>query len=250
MSGQKTAVVSGAHQGIGAGLVEGLLMAGYNATSVHLTSWLTAAPSLVLVDGDTGEREIARKTVEPAIRHFSTIDVLVNNAGIFYTKPFTFTDFTTDDSNASGNRLGFLHITQLGVKQMAKRKSGSVVTGTGALAANPIAAVHASVSRITKGGFAIVIRQLPMEYAKEGIRFNAVAPGAVDTPLHKNDLEDLLHTLQPVGKIGTPQDAVDAALYLAEADQLTGEPLHVNAGAHAGRWPALRPNCKVPAHTV
>lgn len=248
MSGQKTAVVSGAHQGIGAGLVEGLLMAGYNATSVHLTSWLTGAPSLVLVDGDTGKREIARKTVEPAIRHFSTIDVLVNNAGIFYTKPFT--DFTTDDSNASVNRLGFLHITQLGVKQMAKRKSGSVVTGTGALAANPIAAVHASVSRITKGGFAIVIRQLAMEYAKEGIRFNAVAPGAVDTPLHKNDLEDLLHTLQPVGKIGTPQDAVDAALYLAAADQLTGEALHVNGGAHAGRWPALRPNSKVTAHTV
>lgn len=248
MSGQKTVVVSGAHQGIGAGLVEGLLMAGYNATSVHLTSWLTAAPSLVLVDGDTSEREFARKPVEPAIRHFSTIDVLVNNAGIFYTKPFT--DFTTNDSNASVNRLGFLHITQLGVKQMAKRKSGSVVTGTGALAANPIAAVHASVSRITKGGFAIVIRQLAMEYAKEGIRFNAVAPGAVDTPLQKNDLEVLLHTLQPVGKIGTPQDAVDAALYLAEADQLTGEALHVNGGAHAGRWPALRPNCKVTAHTV
>lgn len=248
MSGQKTAVVSGAHQGIGAGLVEGLLMAGYNATSVHLTSSWTAAPSLVLVDGDAGKREIARKTVEPAIRHFSTIEVLVNNAGIFYTEPFT--DFTTDDSNASVNRLGFPHITQLGVKQMAKRKSGSVVTDTGALAANPIAAVHASVSRITKGGFTIVIRQLAMEDAKEGIRFNAVAPGAVDTPLHKNDLEDLLHTLQPVGKIATPQDAVDAALYLAEADQLTGQALHVNGGAHSGRSPALRPNCKATAHTV
>lgn len=248
MSGQKTAVVSGAHQGIGAGLVEGLLTAGYNATSVHLTSWSTAAPSLVAIDGDTGKREIARKTLEPAIRHFSTIDVLVNNGGIFYTKPFI--ELTTDDSNASVNRLGFLHITQLGVKQMAKRKSGSVVTGTGALAANPIAAVRASVSMITKGGFTIVIRQLAMEYAKEGIRFNAVAPGAVDTPLHKNDLEDLLHTLQPVGKIGTPQDAVDAALYLAEADQVTGDSLHVNGGAHAGRWPALKPHCKVTAHTV
>lgn len=238
MSGKKTAIVTGAQQGIGAGLVEGFLKAGYNVvgTSLHATASLTGSANLVLVDGDIGKPETAGKTVDAAIRHFSAIDVLVNNAGIFYTKPFT--DFTTDDFNAlaSVNLLGFLYITQLVVKQMLKRKSGSVVTITGALADNPIAGVNASVSMITKGGLNTVTRQLAIEYASEGIRFNAVAPGTVATPLHKDDPKDLLRTLQPLGKIGTVQDVVDAVLYLAEADQVTGEVLHVDGGAHAGRW--------------
>ena len=137
---------------------------------------------------------------------------------------------------ASVNLLGFLYITQLAVKQMLKRKSGSVVTITGALADNPIAGVNASVSMITKGGLNTVTRQLAIEYASEGIRFNAVAPGTVATPLHKDDPKDFLRTLQPLGKIGRVQDVVDAVLYLAEADQVTGEVLHVDGGAHAGRW--------------
>ena len=238
MSGKKTAIVTGAQQGIGAGLVEGFLKAGYNVvgTSLHATASLTGSASLVLVDGDIGKQETAAKTVDAAIRHFSTIDVLVNNAGIFFTKPFT--DFTTDDFNAlaSVNLLGFLYITQLAVKQMLKRKSGSVVTITGALADNPIAGVNASVSMITKGGLNTVTRQLAIEYASEGIRFNAVAPGTVATPLHKDDPKDFLRTLQPLGKIARVQDVVDAVLYLAEADQVTGEVLHVDGGAHAGRW--------------
>jgi len=238
MSDRKTAIVTGAEQGIGAGLVEGFLKAGYNvvATSLHATSSLTASPSLVLVDGDIGKQETAAKTIEAGVSHFATIDVLVNNAGIFYTKPFT--DFTTDDFNAlaSVNLLGFLHITQLAVKQMLKRKSGSVVTVTGALADNPIAGVNASVSMITKGGLNTVTRQLAIEYAKEGIRFNAVAPGSVDTSLHKDIPKDFLRTLQPMGKIVTVKDIVDAVLYLAEAGQVTGEVLHVDGGAHIGRW--------------
>lgn len=238
MSNNKTAIVTGAQQGIGAGLVEGLLKAGYNvaATSLRATSSLTASTGLVLVDGDIGQRETAAKTVEAAIQHFGTIDVLVNNAGIFYTKPFT--DFTADDFNtlASVNLLGFLHITQLAVKQMLKQRSGSVVTITGALADNPIAGVNASVSMMTKGGLNTVTRQLAIEYAKEGIRFNAVAPGVVDTPLHRDNPKDFLKTLQPMGKIATVKDVVDAVLYLAQADQVTGEVLHVDGGAHAGRW--------------
>jgi NAD(P)-dependent dehydrogenase (short-subunit alcohol dehydrogenase family) len=238
MPGNKTAIVTGAQQGIGAGLVEGFLKEGYNvvATSLHATQSLTATPSLVLLDGDIGKQETAAKAVEAAIKHFGTIDVLVNNAGIFYTKPFI--DFTTDDFNAlaSVNLLGFLYITQLAVKQMLKQKSGAVVTITGALADNPIAGVNASVSMITKGGLNTVTRQLAIEYAKEGIRFNAVAPGVVDTPLHHDNPKDVLKTLQPMGRVGTVQDIVDAVLYLAQAGQVTGEILHVDGGAHAGRW--------------
>ena len=238
MPDKKAAIITGAQQGIGAGLVEGFLNAGYNvvATSRSASRSLTASPSLVLVDGDIGKQETATRAVEAAIGHFGTIDVLVNNAGIFYTKPFT--DFTTEDFNAlaSTNLLGFLYITQLTVKQMLKQKSGNVVTISGALADNPIAGVNASVSMITKGGLNTVTRQLAIEYAKEGIRFNAVAPGAVETPLHKDDPKDFLKTLQPMGKIASIKDIVDAVLYLAEACQVTGEVLHVDGGAHAGSW--------------
>jgi NAD(P)-dependent dehydrogenase (short-subunit alcohol dehydrogenase family) len=238
MSDRKTAIITGASGGIGAGLVEAFLKEGYNVvgTSINGSQSMTPSPSLVLVDGDIGKQETAAKTVEAAIKHFGRIDVLVNNAGIFYTKAFT--DFTTDDFNAlaSTNLLGFLYITQLAVKQMLKQKSGSVVTITGSLADHPIAGVNASVSMITKGGLNTVTRQLAIEYAKEGIRFNAVAPGVVDTPLHKNDPKDFLRTLQPMGKIASVRDIVEAVLYLVQAAQVTGEVLHVDGGAHTGRW--------------
>ena len=238
MSDKKTAIVTGAQQGIGAGLVKAFLKDGYNvvATSLNVSQSFAASPSLVLVDGDIGKKETAAKAVEAAIKHFGTIDVLVNNAGIFYVKPFT--DFTTEDVNAlvSVNLLGFIYITQLAVKQMLKQKSGNVVSITAALADQPIAGVNASVSMITKGGLNTVIRSLAIEYAKEGIRFNAVAPGVVDTPLHKNDPKDVLRTLQPMGRIASVQDVVDAVLYLANAGQVTGEILHVDGGAHAGKW--------------
>lgn len=238
MSDKKTAIVTGASRGIGAGLVEALLKEGYNvvATSLHASQSLTASPSLVLVDGDIGKQETAAKAVEAAIKHFATIDVLVTNAGIYYVKSFT--DFTTEDFNAlvSVNLLGFIYITQLTMKQMLKQKSGSVVSITASLADHPIAGVNASVSMITKGGLNSVIRSLAIEYAKEGIRFNAVAPGVVDTPLHKDDPKDFLKTLQPMGRIASVKDVVDAVLYLAHAGQVTGEVLHVDGGAHAGRW--------------
>ena len=238
MSDKKTAIVTGAHQGIGAGLVEAFLKKEYNVvgTSLRVTESLTASPSLVLLDGDIGKPETAAKVIEAAIEHFGTIDVLVNNAGIFRTKPFT--DFTTEDFNAlvSTNLLGFFYMTQLTVKQMLKQKSGSVVSITASLADQPVASVNASVSMITKGGLNTVTRHLAIEYAKQGIRFNAVAPGVVDSPLHKDDPKDSLKASQPMGEIVEIKDIVDAVLYLAEAGQITGEVLHVDGGAHAGRW--------------
>jgi len=234
----KTAIVTGASGGIGAGLVDGFLKQGYNvaATSLRFSPSLTPSPSLFLVEGDIGKQETAVKVVEGAIERFGSVDVLVNNAGIFYVKPFT--DFTAEDVNAlvSTNLLGFIYITQLSVKQMLRQKSGNVVTITASLADNPIAGVNASVSMITKGGLNTLTRSLAIEYAKEGIRFNAVAPGVVETPLHKDDPKDDLKALQPMGKIAEVSDIVDAVLYLAQAGQVTGEVLHVDGGAHVGRW--------------
>ena len=238
MPDSKTAIVTGAGQGIGAALVEGFLNKGYNvvATSRNVTQSLAASTRLVLVDGDIGSQETASRTVEAATTRFGTIDVLVNNAGIFRTRPFT--EFTTDDFNAlvSTNLLGFLYITQFTVKQMLKQKSGNVVNISAALVDQPVAGENASVSVMTKGGLNAVTRSLAIEYAKNGIRFNAVAPGVVDSPMHKDEPKDLLRTFQPMGKIVAVKDIVDAVLFLAEAEQVTGEILRVDGGSHAGRW--------------
>ena len=238
MASKRTAIVTGASQGIGAALVEALLNAGYNlvATSRNINQSLAASSNLVLVAGDIGKRETATKIVAAAIGNFGGIDLLVTNAGIFSTKPFT--EFTTDDFNAlvSTNLLGFLYITQLAVEQMLKQQSGAVVSITAALADQPIAGVNAAVPMITKGGLNAVIKSLAIEYARQGIRFNAVAPGTVDTPMHTDDPKEFLRTLQPMGKIASVKDVIDAVLFLANAGQVTGEVLHVDGGSHAGRW--------------
>jgi NAD(P)-dependent dehydrogenase (short-subunit alcohol dehydrogenase family) len=170
MTSKPTAIVTGASRGIGAALVEALLNAGYNvvATSRNVNQSLAASSNLALVAGDIGDKDTAAKVVTAAVETFGRIDLLVTNAGIFSTKPFT--DFTTDDFNAlvSTNLLGFLYITQLAVEQMLKQRSGAVVSITAALADQPIAGVNASVPMITKGGLNAVIKSLAIEYAKEG----------------------------------------------------------------------------------
>jgi NAD(P)-dependent dehydrogenase (short-subunit alcohol dehydrogenase family) len=238
MSSMGTAVVTGASRGIGAALVKALVNAGYNtvATSRSINQGVAAGSNPVLVAGDIGEKKTAAKVVAAAMEHFGSIDLLVTNAGIFSTKRFT--EFTTEDFTAlvSTNLLGFLYVTQLAVEQMLKQKSGAVVSITAALADQPIAGVNAAVPMITKGGLNAVIKSLAIEYARDGIRFNAVAPGVVDTPLHKDSPKEFLKTLQPMGKIGHVNDVVDAVLYLAHAGQVSGEVLHVDGGSHAGRW--------------
>jgi NAD(P)-dependent dehydrogenase (short-subunit alcohol dehydrogenase family) len=235
MSGNQTAIVTGASGGIGAGLVERFLEEGYNvvATSRDASRKMTASGSLVLIDGDIGKQETAAQVVEAAIDNFRTIDVLVNNAGIFLNKPFT--DFTTEDFEAlvSTNLLGFFYITQSTVIEMLKQKSGCVVSISAALADRPIAGENGSISMMTKGGLNAATRNLAVEYAKDGIRFNAVAPGVVDTPMHADDPKD---STQPVVKKATVKDVVDAVLYLVQAGHVSGEILHVDGAAPARRW--------------
>jgi NAD(P)-dependent dehydrogenase (short-subunit alcohol dehydrogenase family) len=236
MSGKKTAIITGASGGIGAGLVEGFLREGYNvvATSREANRKLTISGSLVLLDGDIGKQQTAACAVEAAINNFGALDVLMNNAGIFLTKPFI--DFTTEDLDTlfSTNLLGFFYITQRAVKEMLKQNSGCIVSITAALADRPIAGVNGSVSMITKGGLNSATQNLAIEYAKDGIRFNAVAPGVVDTAMHRNDPNE--STLQQTMKKATVKDVVDAVLYLAQAGHVSGEILHVDGAAPARRW--------------
>ena len=240
MAGKKTVIVTGASQGIGAAVVQAFLDRGYNvvATSRSVSkAGFAPSPNLALVDGDIGQAATAEKVAQTAISNFGSIDHVVNNAGIFVAKPFT--DYTADDfrSLVSTNLEGFIFITQLAVKRMLSQGTGGSVTNiTASLADNPIAGVPASIAMITKGGLNAITLSLASEYAKNNIRFNAVAPGVVDTPLHKDNPKDSLKTLNPMGAVSDPKDIAEAVLYLTEARYVTGEVLHVDGGAHSGRW--------------
>ena len=238
---RKTAIVTGASQGIGSGIVKGFVERGFsivaNSRKVTQSTEVAASDQVALVDGHIGEPATAAHIVETALSRFKSIDVLVNNAGIFFTKPFT--DYTADDfrSLVSTNLEGFLYITQLSIKQMlAQKTGGSIVTITAALARNPIRGVTAAVPMITKGGLETITRHLAMEYAKDGIRVNAVAPGAVYTPLHRDTPKDVMESLSPMGQPSTVKDIVDAVMYLTDAATVTGDTIYVDGGAHFGRW--------------
>ena len=208
------------------------------ATSRNVTkAQLVPSSNLALVDGDIGKEATAEKVTKTALAKFGSIDHVVNNAGIFSVKPFT--EYTAEEfqSFVSTNLEGFIFITQLAVKQiLAQGTGGSVTTITTSLVENPIAGLTASIPMITKGGLEAVTRSLASEYAKENIRFNAVAPGVVDTPLHAKTPKDFMKTLSPMGIVSDSADIAEAVLYLTEARHITGEVLHVDGGAHAGRW--------------
>ena len=238
---QKTVIVTGGSRGIGAGLVTAFLDRDYNVVAnsrnISKSGTFEASDKLALVDGSIAEAATAAKIVEVAKNKFGSIDALVNNAGIYFSKHFT--DYTIDDlrSLTSVNIEGFLFMSQLAIKEMvAQETGGSIVNITTTLVGHPIAGINSAVPMITKGGLEAVTRSLAMEYVNQGIRVNAVAPGIVDTPMHKNDPKEFLKTLQPMGRISEVKDIVDAVVYLTEAGQVTGEVLHVDGGAHVGKW--------------
>ena len=199
------------------------------------SSEVSASDNVALVDGNIGDPVTANKIVETALSRFGSIDVLVNNAGIFFTKPFV--DYTAEDfqSLVSTNLQGFLHVTQLAIKQMlAQKTGGNVVTITAALARNPIRGVTAAVPMITKGGLETITQHLAMEYATEGIRVNAIAPGVVETPMHRDTPKDVMQSLSPMGQPSTVGEIVDAVFYLISASTVTGHILYVDGGAISG----------------
>jgi NAD(P)-dependent dehydrogenase (short-subunit alcohol dehydrogenase family) len=240
MASKKTVIVTGASQGIGAAAVQAFLDRSYNvvATSRRISkAGFGPSPNLALVDGDIGQAATAEMVTSTAIGTFGSIDHLVNNAGLFIAKPFT--DYTAIEFRrlVSTNLDGFIFVTQLAVRQiLSQGTGGSVTTITASLLENPIVGLPASVAMVTKGGLDAITRSLANEYAKNNIRFNAVAPGVVDTPLHKTTPRDFMESLSPMGTISDAKDIANAVVYLTEARHVTGEVLHVDGGAHAGRW--------------
>jgi NAD(P)-dependent dehydrogenase (short-subunit alcohol dehydrogenase family) len=240
MKGKKTVLVTGASQGIGVAIVRAFLHRDFDvvATSRHVTNAAFAqSPHLALVDGDIGVEATAENVARTALTRFGSIDHVVNNAGIFWGKPFT--EYTIGEFRefVSINLEGFIFITQLAVEQMLLQATGgSVTTITASLADNPIVGVPASVPMITKGGLETVTRSLAIEYAKDKIRFNAVSPGVVDTAVHRTTPTEFMRSRSPLGTITDAKDIAAAVLYLTEAHDVTGEVLHVDGGAHVGRW--------------
>jgi NAD(P)-dependent dehydrogenase (short-subunit alcohol dehydrogenase family) len=240
MTSMTTAIVTGASSGIGLGLTTALLKHGYrvvaNSRQITQAGTLTASADLALVDGDIAHPETARNIVETAVRRFGSIGLLVNNAGIFIPKPFT--DYTTDDFDrlVSINLAGFFYVTQHSVRQMRTQGTGHIVNITTSLADQPIAGVPAAIPVLTKGGLNAVTAALAIEFAGQGIRFNAIGAGIIDTPMHKPETHEYLKSLHPINRIGRVSEIVDAVLYLTDATFVTGEVLHVDGGAHAGKW--------------
>ncbi len=237
MSSQsKVAIITGASQGIGEGLVKAYRERGYNVVATSRSIKSSTDSGIHAVPGDIAKAETAERAVREAIGRFGRIDTLVNNAGVFTAKPFV--DFTQEDFdfNFGVNISGFFHITQRAARVMLEQGSGHIVNITTSLVNQPIAGVPAALASLTKGGLNSVTQELAIEFAKTGVRVNAVSPGIIKTPMHAPETHATMSSLHPVGRMGEISDIVDAVIYLENASFVTGEILHVDGGQNAGRW--------------
>jgi NAD(P)-dependent dehydrogenase (short-subunit alcohol dehydrogenase family) len=227
------AIVTGASQGIGAGLVAGLRRAGYSVVGTARSIDASGDPDYLTVAGDIAEAETAQRVVDGALDRFGRIDSLVNNAGIFIGKPFT--DYTVDDFAAitTVNLAGFFHVTQRAIRQMASQGAGHVVNVSTSLVDHVDRDRPAALAVLTKGGLVAAARSLAVEYAPRGVRVNAVSLGVIRTPAHDPASYDGLAALHPLGRVGEVGDVVDAILYLERASFVTGAVLHVDGGQSA-----------------
>ncbi|MBS0503374.1 MAG: SDR family oxidoreductase [Cupriavidus sp.] len=236
MSGtKKVAIVTGASQGLGEGIVQGFRARGYGVIATSRTIQTSTDPDLVTVAGDIGDPETGKRLVATALERFGRVDTLVNNAGIFIGKPFT--EYTEEDYRLKlrTNLDGFFFATQQVVPVMVKQGGGHIVQITASTAEFASSLSPAFIAMLTKGGMNAATKSLAIEYVKQGIRVNAVAPGVIRTPMHAPETIDSLGAFHPMNKVGEVEDIVRAVLYLEDAAFTTGEILHVDGGLIAGR---------------
>src|SRR5262245_13933013 len=233
-SERKVAVITGASQGIGAALVEAYRDRGYGVVATARSIRPTNDDQILVVPGDISDRNSAERAISEGLARFGRIDTLINNAGVFVAKPFTL--YTEADYAAvlGVNLTGFFHITQFAIAEMEKRQSGHVVQITTSLIEHANSHVPSVLASLTKGGLSAATKSLAIEYAKLGIRVNAVAPGVIKTPMHPVEAHAQLAKLHPLGRMGEVSEVVGAILYLESAGFVTGETIHVDGGQSAG----------------
>ena len=231
---RKVAIVTGASQGIGAGLVQAFRDRDYRVIANSRSIKPSIDPDVLAIPGDIADRAIAERIVREGLAKFGRIDTLVNNAGVFIAKPFT--QYTNEDyaKALSVNVAGFFHITRAALAEMEKQGSGHVVTITTSLVDHAVDGVPSVLASLTKGGLNAATKSLAIEYAKRGIRVNAVSPGIIKTPLHPPETHEWLAALHPVARMGEISDITQAVIYLESAGFVTGEILHVDGGQSAG----------------
>ncbi|HDR9469714.1 SDR family oxidoreductase [Burkholderia multivorans] len=231
---KKVVVVTGASQGIGAKVVDAFRRLDYRVVATSRSIKPSNDDDMLCIAGDIGDRATARRVIAEGIARFGRIDTLVNNAGIYIGRPFT--EHTAEDYAAvmNVNMAGFYHVTQLAIAEMEKHGSGHVVSVTASIDQVAIGGVYSVLAALTKGGINAATKSLAIEYAKKGIRVNAVAPGNIKTPMHPPELHEALSAFNPVGRLGEASDIADAILFLDAAPFITGEILHVDGGQSAG----------------
>ncbi|MFJ9711979.1 SDR family NAD(P)-dependent oxidoreductase [Streptomyces sp. NPDC101234] len=231
---KKTAIITGASQGIGAALVEAYRKLGHAVVATSRTIAPADDADILTVQGDIADPATAERVVAAALERFGRIDTVVNNAGIFVAKPFT--DYTAEDYAAvTGINLdGFFHLTQQALPHLLAQGGGHIVSITTSLVDSPDSRVPSVLASLTKGGLQAATKSLAIEYATRGIRVNAVSPGTIKTPMHPDETHEFLAALHPVGRMGEVADIVDAVLFLETAPFVTGEILHVDGGMSAG----------------
>jgi NAD(P)-dependent dehydrogenase (short-subunit alcohol dehydrogenase family) len=232
---QRVAVITGASQGIGEGLVSGFRKLGYAVVANSRTIADSDDPMVLAVPGDVAQPRVGQRIVDAALRRFGRIDTVVNNAGIFI--PNAFTDYTDGDFDAitGVNLRGFFEVSRAAIAAMlARGEGGHVVNISTSLVDHANSAVPSALASLTKGGLNAVTKALAVEYADRGIRANTVALGIIRTPMHGESTHEALAKMHPIGRIGEVDDVVDAVLYLEDARFVTGEVLHVDGGQSAG----------------
>ena len=244
----KVVIITGASQGIGAGLVQGFRARGHRVVANSWTIGPSDDSNVLVVNGDIADRATAERVVATAIERFGRIDTLVNNAGIFIAKPFV--DYTPADFARvlAVNLAGFFYVTQQAARHMLEQGTGHIVNITTTIADQPLEIVPAAMTALSKGGLNAITRSLAIEFANRGVRVNAVSPGIIKTPMHAPENHAFLSTLHPLGRIGEIEEIVEAVLYLDDAAFVTGEVLHVDGGQHAGHWSEARVARSIEAH--
>ncbi|MBN6776170.1 SDR family oxidoreductase [Pseudomonas granadensis] len=230
----KVVVITGASQGIGAGLVKSFRERGYKVVATSRSIQPSTDPDILAVAGDIADPQTAERVIREAVARFGRIDTLVNNAGIFVAKPFTEYSHADYAQVVATNMSGFFYISQLAIAEMEKNASGHIVSVTTSLVDHAIDGVPSVLASLTKGGINAATKSLAIEYAKRGIRVNAVSPGIIKTPMHGEETHAALGSLHPMGHMGEIDDIVQAILYLDTANFVTGEILHVDGGQSAG----------------